>query len=1413
MTSRKRHNSTSSSENARRHRGSRKSRRQHLLETLEPRQLLAGPQLIGIQPNEGALIQDGTVRDTAPRVLTFGFDEDQKIDTSTLDGIRITRSGDDGVFETADDVAITPGLVTLGDPNLNEVVVRFAESLPDDNYRVEVFGFDDDGLGVIGLRNRDGDLFVPSDPTKRSEIVDFELRLGALVEAVVPQPVVRLNDGSLIQNRNEIVVYFNEDELFVEDDASGNPTFRSAENSRFYQLLFTQETVRTTDDLLFNPDEVVYDAATHTARLIFSDDINDLPGVPLGGGSWRLRVGTAVDDRVDLILQPTEVPVAASAVTDFQHDGLRVSFFALAIGESASGREIRFEDSGSGGLTARLETDGSVVFDFGGTAPVVSGLRTAVTGAAEVAAVIDVTWERDGIPGAGGALGLPRSIVGSPPLVLQAVGDTLDTALDVGVFGQSDQITSMVLAESIDPQPFAIELPGGNDDPGHRELPEGVQGLIQHINSEFGADTTDGITEIPYNFNGIFDTDFAGNDFLNQITERQKLRIREALNLWSNKIGVQFIETQNLGVTFAVGDVANLQTKVGTTRTSQAALNAAVRIDPTFAESAIVFSNQATFGTAYGEDFTRKATAGIGLILGLETTPDLPPQTLMTLDPTFLNAPIDALLDLEPVFPGNYDVLHGQYVHRPDSIDIDMYRFEVDLDDADKTGTLTAETFAERLPDSSLLDTTLTLFQEVNASIVADFGIGATLGVKIEAMEAGRLGNNARIDFIQTDRGSGDNEVRVSRQFDSEGNQTANSILIDLPRRGTFISSVPAGDVIDAINNDPFASSVFRASLMTGAATTDISGRPTPLPLLLKGGGVFQLSRNDDYFSEDSRLVASLGEGVYYVGIAASGNDTYDPTIPGSGFGGRTDGAYELHLKFEPQVDEVDVIRDLDSDRIDVPGTRLDGDGDGVPGGIHNFWFQTRPLNRTLNFTDNGVAITSGQTIKVIGASGVTRTFEFVPIGSTPRPGNVAVPYNDGTSGFPTPAGNLAAALQASINSRRNETGVSASRVGSSVVFVGERSVSFSADFRGADALGRNIFVDKTAGPQADGSLDRPFNNITNPVVANAFGSSIAGDIVRIVGNGGLDQDITTEADNFAYQIGVTDTGGQTLEDGRVMEIPRGVTTMIDAGAVFKLRGSFIGVGSSTLQVDRSNAALQILGTPRLVQLSEQGDPITTDLIGGANVDTPGYDDGSVIFTSARDREADAAAAGNSLAAAPGDWGGIIFRRDLDQFEGRRDLEDEGIFLQRVNHAEIRYGGSSNILIDSVQQLVNPIQLVNLRPAITFNEITQSADSAISAAPNSFEETSFQAPKFQQSGAFTADYDRVGPEIRNNQLVDNSVNGLFIRVSTTPVDPPKSLTVAGRLDDIDVVHYLPENLVIEGSPGAPLLINSLPRRS
>ncbi len=205
----------------------------------------------GIQPTDGELLPlDGSgVRDVAPRELTFRFDENQQIDTTTLAGIRILRSGFDGDFNsqtsdlntngnaviqfTAQSAAgrdatilftksnhaqlgrpigptitvtgksisidlntdpanattalqlvnaingstpasaliraelkkggttnlaareinysplrlnqvITPGYIGVGEaPDQNQVIVRLAESLPDDLYRIELYGIDD----------------------------------------------------------------------------------------------------------------------------------------------------------------------------------------------------------------------------------------------------------------------------------------------------------------------------------------------------------------------------------------------------------------------------------------------------------------------------------------------------------------------------------------------------------------------------------------------------------------------------------------------------------------------------------------------------------------------------------------------------------------------------------------------------------------------------------------------------------------------------------------------------------------------------------------------------------------------------------------------------------------------------------------------------------------------------------------------------------------------------------------------------------------------------------------------------------------------------------------------------------------------------------------------------------------------
>ena len=108
--------------------------------------LAIGPQLIGIQPNEGELLSDGDVRNVAPQDLTFRFDDGQVIDPATLDGIRMTRTGLDGAFGDDADVVVEPGYVGVDPNRRNEVVVRFAETLPDDLYRIAIFGSGDTPL-------------------------------------------------------------------------------------------------------------------------------------------------------------------------------------------------------------------------------------------------------------------------------------------------------------------------------------------------------------------------------------------------------------------------------------------------------------------------------------------------------------------------------------------------------------------------------------------------------------------------------------------------------------------------------------------------------------------------------------------------------------------------------------------------------------------------------------------------------------------------------------------------------------------------------------------------------------------------------------------------------------------------------------------------------------------------------------------------------------------------------------------------------------------------------------------------------------------------------------------------------------------------------------------------------------------
>ncbi len=1048
------------------------------------------------------------------------------------------------ILSGANDVVVEPGYVGLGD-SPREVIFRFAENLPDDVYRIDIAG-----TGSAPLRSQNG--FALGDDTDdgkdngKDYALQFELDLGPQILGVVPQPIDRTTSGVLAQRTTQIEVYFNDDDL--------SPVY--ATNPNFYQLIYTNDTVQTTDDVVYKPIAVQYSPDTDRAVLTFGAPLHQLGS---GAGTFRLRIGT---DELFPLSPKTVIP-AADPGSSFEtamdlSSSLRLGTTLEVIGSGASisdgqrfsvtdtgGKSKTFEFNdpsvGGGGLSAA--THRAIVYESGdnGTPTTPAAVAAAIQSALADAVML-------------GELSVSATL--NQTLARVYLSGEQSVTLGDGLRAVRTGIEPLLISSAIEPQVYQLDLPGASDEPGHRAISEQIESHLLR-----SADSENGIATIFYNFRSDYGSDPAGNKLSNLITADQKKRAREAFELWSQAIGVQFVETASQGIVVATGDMRALDPTVLTGR-GDGVLGLS-GLNPLTGQPTVILDNAENWYTSFGQSddplrpysWFEVALREIGRSLGLGDTSDLPPGTIMGSDSVLAygndNVP-------EPVYPGDQDIVHGRHLYRNEGKDIDLYRFELT-----ESGVMSAEILAERRGDSSLLDAVLALYREEN----------------------------------------GQREL---------------------------------------------------------------------------------IARNDDYFSDDSFLQMALQAGVYYIGVSAAGNIDYNPAIEDTGFGGLSEGPYDLRLTFRPDADNslVDVDNALNTNAKPLSrATPLDGDGDGVPGGVFNFWFR---------------------------------------VDATP------------------------------------------------------------------------IIVDKTAPSGGTGNLTSPFNTI-----AAALNLARNGDVVRIVGNGGTDGNLGTPEDAKPYEIGFG-LLGQPLADGSTLNVPKGVTVMIDRGAVLKLRRARIGVGSFTATGDASGGALQVLGTPRLV---DNAGFLVKDANGNAV-------SGQVTFTSYNDEKL----GGDSNTAVPttpaaGDWGGLMFRRDLDQTSGRLDREDAGIFLNYVNQADIRYGGGT-VMVDGIPQTVTPIHAIDARPTVTFNSITRSADAALSANPDSFQESNFHDPA-HQTVPFTSDYTRVGPVVYGNRLVGNSLNGLFVRLQTPAGSQLEQMTVSGRWDDTDVVHVLAENLRIQGSPGGPIQAQTL----
>ncbi|MBN2294067.1 MAG: VCBS repeat-containing protein [Pirellulales bacterium] len=1283
-----------------------------------------GPELISVKPNSGSAITDGDLLHVGPRELKFTFNEGQTIDEATLSSIKMMRAGGDGVLDNANDVVVDYGWIGLGE-RPNEIVVRFAETLPDDLYRITIVGAGDEPLANSG-----------GIPFHKGEDVSitFDLDLGALVTAIVPQPTYRDASGNLQQHRDKIVVYFNSDTLDKD----------SAENADFYRLTVTGQTADTSDDVEIVPQSVIYDSVSNTVELTFSDDLANL-----GAGAFQLRIGN-------------------------------------------EWREI--------GTSAQDAT---------------------------------------------------------------TVGDTFLAATDLGMLGSVTDAQSIIISSEIEPQPYDLEWPGAISEIGHRDLPLSLSENSHYYERYFAKDDQYGITTIAYNFQDYYGNDPAGNPLHNLISEPQKERAREIMELYGYYFGVQFIETATSGLTIATGDMRALNPFVdtGPGGTVYLAGNGVAIMD------AAEDWNESLYG---GEEANWFATAmeAIGHLLGLGYADDMDPTTIMGSDFNDLyNGDAQYYLTTnELVYPGNQDIVHGQHIFRPDSNDVDIYKFEIE-----QSGKFSAETIAERLDDSSLLDSNLKLYDDANNMIAGnddyyseDSYVEVYLQPGTYYVAVSSTGNDqydprvAGSGIGGTTQGQYDLRVTFTPDVGEHLSDTT----------GTWFDGdadgVPGGVHNFWFNVQPLASTIFVDKIADGGIQDGSLANPyREIDVALAAAGPDDIVRIVGNYDRAYIDQVEYDTGLLSNGLAAGdlngdgwrdivttvrnelGDTNYVSILFGVG-----DGTFWAPVSYEvgegPLAVELgDLDSDGDLDIIVANGgentlSRLGNLGDGTFERLPRLFVGFGPSDLALGDLNNDgdldivAANTTDNTVSILLSNGMGGFLDQDVHDVGNAPSGVALGDFDNNQRLDVIVANSADdtinvllneenirtketefEVQAAIPVGSNPSAVAAGdltgdgMVDVVVVNTGDNNISVlsgqgdgtfatAVDYGVGNAptdvklakLDNNDTLDVVVTNGADDTVSvmftLPDESLETPVeygVGDAPGYLALADmdndgVIDILTNNTDGDSVSVLMDHrdAAYEIGF-DLLGRPLEDGWRMEVPQGVTVMVDAGAVFKLRQANIDVGSSTQGVDRSEGALQVLGTPDL----------------------------SVYFTSFHNKLMAQDHAQFDVPAAGGDWGGLVFRNKLDYEENatapageeRTILEEEGIFLNYVNHANITYGGGQ-VVVNSSSDIYSPLHMEEARPTLTYNTLTQNADAAMSADPNSFADTKFQ------SNDFTADYDRVGPEIHGNYIVDNSINGIFIRVNTNAGKAMDELEVCARWDDLDIAHVVLENLVISGTPGGPV---------
>ncbi len=836
----------------------------------------------------------------------------------------------------------------------------------------------------------------------------------------------------------------------------------------------------------------------------------------------------------------------------------------------------------------------------------------------------------------------------------------------LGIVGSGGKVVSGV---NIGPSPdltkrYNIQLPGAGDAPGERNIP--FQGHTDTVPGQ-DPDPTSGVETITYNFQTVYGFTSQGQQFFNSITEPQKQRVREALELYSRYLGVQFKEVDGsvarigsvsdlADMTIATGDPRAIAPTISTgTGNAQNGTNGIAGVDAVVTNSDVTGLQTNVKGTIIGAldtaiPFAASSKSASKIVItslnhGLRTG-------------AFVQVSgVDGMTSAN----GVWEVV---------VLDQDHFYLADNLGNSQGNGTFTDQ-------DTNAQWTLLNISRGVGVvNALVDWGNSEYGGDYFQTamQQVGRL------------LGLGDNGEAAALTIMGGGNTP----VATAPNAATAEPVFPGdADVVygqavhrpESNDIDLYQFVVTEPGLFRGETIAERLPNSSLLNTVLtlyqlnSDGTKTEIAHNDDYYGNDSYLELHLDAGSYFVAVTSVGNTDFDPTIPDTGFGGRTQGTYSLSLSIKPDNATVSMH--------DATGVAFDGDAENNPGGQYQFWFQANTAANTIYVDKLGATVQLGYTNPATGAFVVDAT-----LASTT---------------------NIATALTASAN--------------------------------------------------------------TNPGAKK---------LVRILGNGGTDNSLSTLSDNSEYQIGYKDVARKNpLTDGGEFRVPANVTVMIDAGADFKMFQSNLNAGTTPGGTLKAGGSIQVLGTPNL----------------------------PVVFTSYADDSVGGDDDGPTSGPQGGNYGGIVYRNDSDHERDYLSAVNPlnlamPVFLNYVNHATMTYGGGK-VVVDSVEDTYDPIYMETARPSVSYNTIQKSANAGLSANPNAFDDDGLPSTSAGPHSGELVKFDdrRIGPDIHDNIVVNNSLNGLFIRVRTLAGNPIDFVDVPTRWNDTDITHIVTTNVEIAGTPG------------